>query len=325
MLVFIPKTTINMVTTNMQKAKKMLAAKKAAASKSKTQGIKVLKSQGLDSVGYSHARMLFDPCGAPLEESAYPGDRGYVNRFQTTAQYGTGAGATCWVVVIKPGNICSTNFDTALASTPITLAFSKAAYPGAPFLTTNATKARAVSACIAVCPNATPNNCTGTIYFGIVNAQAVANGGTTTPQALIDLCSERVSAAQALMNPLEVKWSPGGFDDRYSPNSGIADDDSDRNCIVVVGTGFPAASGVSYRMVSIVEWAPYASLGITNDATTVGRSRNNITDVARALKQKDSNWWWSLGKKVFGVAKGAVAGYYSGGAIGALGGAVKFM
>jgi len=279
---------------------------------------------GLDSHAEAHARMLVDPCNSLLEESVYPGDRGYVNRFQATNSYGVGATSTGFIAVIKPGNACSTNTDLAPGTVSVGLAYNLAAYPGAPFISSNASKTRAVSFCISIRPNAAPNTATGTIYFGIVNAAALPNGLALSPNNAIALCSDSVSASQALLNPLEVKWSPGGFDERYSSNT-ISDDDSDRNVLLVVATGLPVASGVNYRMVSIIEWSPQSTLGITNDATSVNRSRNTVQDVTRVLKQKDPAWWWSLGTKVAGAVSATAKGYISGGAVGAIGGLVGFM
>jgi hypothetical protein len=307
---------------NMVK-KKTLMTKRNMASKVKRK-VKILDSDSLDQWGVAHAKMLYDPCDSLLEESVYPGDRGYVNRFQAVGTYGTGAGATSFMTFIKPGNICSTNFDSVTSATTNTLAYSKAAFPGATFLAGTATKARAVAFCISLRPIASANNATGTIYFGVVNANTFRNSIVTSPDTAASFLTNSVSSAQALLNPLEIKWSPGGFDDRYADAAALGDDDSDRNILVVVGTGFPAASGVQYRMTSITEWAPAGTFGIIQDATAVGRSRNDIHAVTKALKMKDSNWWWSLGTKTLGLAKAVVGGYAAGGAIGALGSAVKF-
>lgn len=304
-------------------------AKTTKNKKSSTQRPRKLRqkqlSSGLDACATNHMRMLYDPCDASLEESVYPGDRGYVNRFVANASYGTGAGATSFMAVIKPGNAVSTNFDSALSATPSVLAFSKAAYPGASFLNANTSKNRAVSFCITVRPIASANNATGTIYFGIVNAQTLANGTSVSPDVLAQYCTNSVSAAQALINPLEIKWCPGGFDDRYGATTALSDDDSDRNVLVVVGTGFPAASGVQYRMTGITEWSPAGTLGIVADATSVSKSNNTISNVTRVLKQKDPNWWWSLGKKTMRLGSTVVGGYAAGGPVGALGAALSYL
>lgn len=307
---------------NMVKKKSMMT--KRTMAKNVKRKVKVVDSDSLDQWGVGHAKMLYDPCDSLLEESVYPGDRGYVNRFQAVGTYGTGAGATSWITVIKPGNVCSTNFDNVGSAVNNTLAFSKAAYPGATFYAGTTSKVRAVSFCISVRPIASANNATGTIYFGVVNAQTFKNGTVLTNDTAASFLTNSVSSAQALMNPLEIKWSPGGFDDRYADTPNLGDDDNDRNVLIVVGTGFPAASGVQYRMTAITEWAPAGTFGIIQDATATGRSRNDIHAVTKALKNKDPNWWWSLGRKTLGLTKAVVGGYAAGGAIGALGSAVKF-
>lgn len=279
---------------------------------------------GLDTGAVQHAKMLYDPCDSMLEESVYPGDRGYVQRFVGGGVYGAGATANCWFAVIKPGNQCSTNFDNNNPSLGSPLAFSRAAYPGGAFLTANTSKARAVAFCITVRPIASANNATGTIHFGITSAENFRNGNTISPDIVSSYCTNSVSAAQALINPLEIKWCPGGFDDRYAPNNAISDDDSDRNVLIICGIGFPVASGVQYRMTGITEWAPSGLSGIVQDATSVGKSRNTTADVVRALKQKDPNWWWQLGGKTLKFGRSVIGGYAAGGAIGALGAAVRY-
>lgn len=279
---------------------------------------------GLDQHAIAHARMLDDPCDSMLEESVYPGDRGYVQRFVANASYGAGAGATAWFAVWKPGNIVSTNFDSVTSGVTNALSFQKASWPGAAFLAGNTSKTRAVSFCMTFRPVASANNATGTIHFGVVNAQTFINGGSLSPDIIASYCTNSVSAAQALINPLEVKWCPGGFDDRYCATTSLSDDDSDRNVLIVCGIGFPPATGVQYRATAIVEWAPTGSSGVMQDATSVGKSHNTIHDVTRALKQKNANWWWQLGKSSMNLTSKVIGGYAAGGAVGALGAAVRY-
>lgn len=302
----------------------MAKTKRSKAVVKRKPKMRVVVPRGLDSYGAAHAKMLYDPCSSILQESVYPGDRGYVNRFNATSTYGGSALATGFLALWKPGNACSSNFDFASTATAFTIAYQRPSYPGATFIAANCSKTRAIAFCIALAPNTSPNLSTGTIHFGMVNASAVPNAGIVSADTLVQLCTERVSAAQALLAPLEIKWSPGGFDDRYSGNV-VTDDDSDRNVLVVVATGLPPATGVTYRCTAIMEWSPGVNLGISNDATSVGRSTNNIADVTRVLKQKDNNWWWALGNKTLGLAESAVRGFAKGGALGALSGAISYL
>lgn len=272
----------------------------------------------LDAAGRKAAHMLFDPCGAMLEESAYGGERGFINRFVRTGTHGTSAGQTASVFIYKPGNALSSFHSVIDDVTNFTVAYGTS-FPGQGYLNANGTKARAVSFCTIVRPVASPTNATGSIHFGIIAASALAQGATTNISALVSMLPQTVGVTNALYNPLEIKWVPGNNDGSYSPLSGItSDDDTDRNLLVVVVRGVPAASGVQFKETAIMEWVPNVASGISTDLTQPRSTRNDINDVLRALKNKDPNWWWSLGMKAFSLGKKAAAGYATGGLAGAM-------
>jgi hypothetical protein len=126
------------------------------------------------------------------------------------------------------------------------------------------------------------------------------------------------------MQPLDVKWSPGTFDDRYSPTT-TADDDTDRNVILICATGLPAATGLQFRMTAIYEWVPFISLGIVNDSTQVKSSVCDKECILRELKRKDINWWWSLGRKTLKVASAVATSAATAGLPGVMGTVMNFI
>lgn len=279
----------------------------------------------LDEHAVRAAHMLYDPCGADLAPTVYPGDRGYVSRFSSVFSGAFAAGETVNITVFKVGNNVMWNGSAATSATNIAVGFADTQAPGAGFLNASASKCRAAGACILVRPNASPSTATGTIYYGVVPANAVLNATSVNADSLIPLLTQSVSCSQALMQPLEVKWSPGAFDDRYSPVSGIiGDDDTDRNVIVIVTIGMPATTGLSFRATAIYEWTPAVN-SITVDSTSVAPSKCDFSCVLRNLKRKDPDWWWGLGKKTLRFAKTAVAGYYTGGPIGAATAMAKYL
>lgn len=310
----------------MAKTKQVARLPKKKVKKSKSR-----KGSGtgekIDSYGAGAARMYEDPCGAELVPSVYPGDRGYVNRFVYNRVLAAGAGQTCAVYIIKPGNSISVASEPLLPTTSIGLPYGNE-YPGNVFLAANASKHRCAGFCVSVRPIASPNNVTGTIHFGVLNASSVPGTLSTTAQALAALCTESISVSQAAMAPLEVKWCPGGFDDRYSPtwSAGFTgDDDSDRNVLIVVCLGLPPATGMQFRATAIQEWTPKVDLGVVQDATAQKPSICDKECILRNLKRKDPDWWWNLGKKAYNVGSQLVAGYYTGGPIGMMGAATRFM
>lgn len=307
----------------MAKNRSKIVGKSKKVKKTKVRSQTDLKA-GLDLPAIKHLNMLVDPCGAELAESVYPGDRGYINRFVLNGVAGVTATHDSWAIIMKPGNGVASYQSVAGAGTASAIGYSNS-FPGTGFAQANASKMRTLAACITVRPIAAPNNATGTIHFGVVNAQTLANGISVSPSILAQYCTDSVSSSQAVINPLEVKWCPGSFDDRYSPPGAVSDDDSDRNVLLIVGIGFPPGTGVQTRMTTILEWAPLAQSGIVADATAVKRSLCDKDCILSKLKAKDPDWWWSLGKKVLRVGKAVATGYGTGGAVGALGAVVRYM
>ncbi len=296
---------------------KKLMTKATAAKAIKTKRKRSGGEDSLDEHGRKAAHMLYDPCGAELSPGVYPGDAGYINRFNSRFNVGSGAGETAALVLFKPGNNIMYSAGAAASSTVLTVSYVDTLAPGAGFLNSNATKTRCVGSCIVVQPNVAPNNATGFIHYGVIPASALAQSSTPTIDAVIPYLNQSVSVAQAVLNPLEVKWSPGAFDDRYSPTTGVtSDDDTDRNLLVLAVTGMVVATGISCRLTAIYEWAPTPNINVSLDGTQVAPSKCDIGCVLRNLKRKDANWWWHLGSKVGKAAMGIGASYASGGALG---------
>lgn len=309
----------------MAKNKKMQSkTAKSQLRRKKTVRVTTITPQpdALDQYARAHAKMLWDPCGAELSESVYPGDRGYVNRFTNNQGLGVTATDTVFALIVKPGNQVQHASAAATLGATTTIAYGTGSFPGQAFLATNAAKARCISHCVTVRPNAAPSSGTGTIHYGIINASALPNGKSLSFNDIQGFCTESVSASQALMAPLEIKWSPGGFDDRYNGFTAgapaISDDDSDRNVLVVLFSGYPAGSGALCKYTTIQEWAPNVALGVVCDATSVKKSVCDVQCVLRNLKRKDANWWWQLGTAAAKGASAIASGYYTGGPVGAM-------
>lgn len=278
--------------------------------------VRTVTKVSIDAPAIQHANMLLDPCGADLVPTVYTGDKGYINRFTNIQTVGLGPGETCGYILYKPGNALQSQFSQVNPALATTVGFGGANFTGSNFLNTNSSKLRCGAFCVSMRPNSAPNTATGTISFGNVSAASIANLSTPTINALASLCTETVSAAAAVMQPLEVNWVPGSFDDRYSPYQ-VTDDDSDRNCLLVVFTGFPAATGINWRATSVMEWVPKVDLGIAFDATAIKPSECDKDCVIRYLQSRDRNWWFSLGKRVLKTTTRALRGYASGGLLGA--------
>lgn len=269
----------------------------------------------LDAHAVAAARMLMDPCGADLAPTVYPGDRGYINRFQSIVpSAGAAAGETATIWVVKPGLGVAWNAGALLATTPVTVGLTDGQFPGAGSTNTYS-KFRCAGFCSVIRPNTAVNNATGMIYYGNIPSTyftqgRVFGGGVSD---LLALLTQSVSCAQAVVAPLEVSWSPGAFDDRYAPTAGVtSDDDSDRNALVIVAVGMPATTGLNIRNTVIHEWTPGENQAVI-DSTSVNPSKCDFNCVLRNLKRKDANWWWRLGTRAAHGAASILGAYTTGG------------
>jgi hypothetical protein len=284
---------------------------------------RVVNDGELDSHALAHMRMLYDPCSAELAESVYSGDKGYVNRFKSDFSVGGNAGTVATAIFIYPGAGLMGTIETATPATSQIFTLNNSGVPGVSYLISNASKIRTVASCVVVSPLSSPNNAVGQIHYGVIPANSIISGGSYSINGLLSLCTQRVSAANALTNPLEVKWSPGGFDDRYSQITN--DDPSDRNEILIIGYGLTPTTGLALRRIDITEWVPLQNTGIAFDGTATKKSRCDINCVIRNLKRKDSNWWWSLGQKALGGIALMSQAYMSGGLVGVTRKALQFV
>lgn len=296
---------------------KKLATRKAAARKIKSSSKSV--GDDLDSYGVASMKMFDDPCGATLSETIYEGDMGYVNRFVSNFTLGVGATDTAAGLVIRPGVGVAATATAASSGSIMTFNYGDTVMPGAGYLNSVSTKFRCAGFCAIVTPIASPNNSTGTISVGNIPQSSIPQSSSFSADTVNLNLNEKLSSSQALIAPFQVKWQPGLFDDKYCGSVAVlSDDDTDRNALCIIMTGFPAGSGVNVRLVGIYEWTPIATTGIVIDSTAIKRSRCNLACVLRNLKRKSPTWWFELGRA-------AVGGYIQNGVMGAAAKSIKFL
>lgn len=256
-------------------------------------------------------QLLADPCNADyVNGSVYAGESGIVSRFAVDSNIGAGVGETSGVIAFHPNDNTVCIITATSPGTTFTINAGSFIYnqvPGQTFLLGSAAKMRALAACITALPNSTVLEAKGDIAVGNVSLSSLY-GTTASVNSIFSLLNVK---GPVVRKNYEAKFVPGLMDSRYSSlvvggnpsNSGT--DDSDTNCIVLAWRSLAPASGISYRLTSVVEWTPKQGAGLTTSSNT--EAGLDVNKVVAAMHNAKPNWWHNLmdgvGMDLGGAAK----------------------
>lgn len=238
---------------------------------------------------YSFAHSLVDPCNAPLETGVYPGQTGFVTRFTDTYTFTLAATQTNGLLCFAPGTAISFVAGSVNIGDPITLSWSNTFVPGAAFLAANARGVRCLGACFEFFTNATPLNAQGIFSYGVLPVSNVPMSGTTTIQ---NIRTNLQNMRKVNQDAYEVKWRPGSRDEAFGPpNAQIsADELDDRNCLVLIAAGLPAAQTYTIKVTWMCEWSPVVGNGLSLPLVNAETSIRPQQVVAQ-LDRTHPAWW----------------------------------
>lgn len=270
---------------------------------------------GLDRAAIDYARVLRDPCNAPLTRSLAGNSSGsLISRFEQDFIFKANANSTAAVLAFFPGlnQTVSNSADWPTDLTFSILSFSGLG-PGNTFLQQNAASVRCVAACLQVTFPGTELNRSGVIGLGVVEGGLIqqvtdaaqgGSGGTICAAYARQACQHTERMPQ---NMAEITWFPGSQDEiaTYTSNAtNVAISNvgpfQGRNALLMSASGFPVNVGVRVRMVAVYEWTPLSNKGMINTLEP-STSRNNVQDVLSYLHKQDSSWYINAWKKTQSV------------------------
>jgi hypothetical protein len=262
----------------------------------KSQKLKIQRvvHAGLDAMGKAYARLLLDPCGAPLAHPVWGSQEGSLlvktEIVLNVAVDGTNLnGALLW----SPGTITPTaranlvEVETLAANTAVdTSTASGTGYvvtdlgvnsPGQVFLTTQASVYRPVAACMEVMYLGSESSRSGSIGGGVVSGGTWYNTAGFTVDRLASLVPH---GERTPVNKTEFLWYPSGADELFQdPVETVAAQQVDRrNSIAFNWTGIAATSGFRVKLTAVYEYKPKLATGIAMPPPDAG-SRNSMRDV----------------------------------------------
>lgn len=252
---------------------------------------------GLDRMGLAYARLLQDPCGAPLAYPVWGSQEGsLLVKTEQIINVGVDAAnlngvfawcpgtatTTAFATMIECKSLASnTNIQTATASgTGYTVTDLQANSPGRVFLTTQTSVYRPIAACVEVMYNGSESSRSGSIGGGCVAGGTWYNTIITADQiAALVPHGERTPVGKT-----EFLWYPSGSDDIFQdPSDAIASQQVERrNSIIVNWAGLAANTGLRIKLTGIYEYKPKVASGIAMPTPEAG-SRNTMREVLGSI------------------------------------------
>lgn len=243
----------------------------------------------------AYARMLDDPCNAEMHTGVYPGEIGAVQRAVADFSTAGGAGNTCGFLMYYPA-INGADQGTAPAGSTIIShgwTVSSPYSPGHSLFQNVAAKSRCLGACLQLSPaSLSLTNIVGEVAVGCVSADMVAQGPATVT---VDQLFNTLSLKSILQRkPVEVKFAPGCFDNKYTSYGTLATADlSDTNMLVIAWRGIPAGTQFSARITALLEYTAKSTSSIAASASATSGGINHLA-VTTALHKHKPSWFHNL-------------------------------
>lgn len=269
----------------------------------------------LDAQAVAWARILNDPCSAPLAHPCYAGaDGGILVRCESSLDIGTTATITSGAFFWTPGGLGSVSVNaTGIAqgvaidsNTNLTqVNVPTSGQPGYTYLSQNSTNFRAVAACMQITYLGSEANRSGMVNYGVVNGSTYNSGDITTSDALTTVL-ERFERTP--VNTIEMKWRPSAFDQTFKDTTATlsAAELSKYGALGLTYSGLQAAAGLRVRMVAIYEFQPNKAIGIVSTSASRNTSTNSLDHVINFLDSSGA-WMYNAASAANRFVRGASA------------------
>lgn len=253
---------------------------------------------GLDAAAAQWARLLSDPCNAPLVHPIYPGaDGGALIRVEAEYTWFAGAGETSGCLFWLPGHPGTDSmrgFGAVNSATATGAIDVSPQAPGYTWLRANSTNARCVAACMQVFWPGTELNRGGFVAGGNLAGGVFTDilGGTAVLSA--DMVRTMVpNRSRVPEGCFEVRWVPSAGDFQWvdpSESTTVGGNINSKSALCLSASGLPAATGLRVRQVAVYEYTPKYNLGVVTPFNSRAKSRNSLDDVINYLDRSVPNW-----------------------------------
>lgn len=301
----------------MAKFKKVVVVDKMMGSKKTKKRDKTrgggMRGRGLDTAAAQYAKLLAEPCTAPLVHPIFPGgNAGFLMRSEGFLTVGNGVDQTSGYFNWVPGYVNKSGTEALYAASnvpdaqlPVETMLNGA--PGKTFLANSTSAYRCIAASIKITFPGSEHQRSGRIHYGNTAAGLIEAGTTQSPNGV----------AQTLQNygrtpadVVELVWRPGQGDcNMTDPNSLPAGPMRDtKSAMTIAWAGLPPGVGLTLHMTAVYEWLPVVGLGLGSNGTGKAVSGNTLDDVLDYLTVRGFAYVRQAGTALgAGVATGLAA------------------
>lgn len=310
----------------MVKSNKRTSSKKKATKKIQ---LPAQRQALLDANALAYARLLADPCGAPLVNPVYAGgDAGYITRYENDftldavydfAQSNGGLLFTPGLIGVSALNTLSisgnnsvmglgssTEAASTLTDTVIASWRTRAAsmQPGSTAFSFLSSSVRTVAACMQVYYVGTELNRRGIISLGKVNAGSVLSNDTASVSGVRQVSTEVFRTPDS---HVEYRWSPSDGDQLFTDPSLISSQrEAERKSGILMSFAGIPREDIRVRLVAVYEWQPNPGQGVVNPAQNRNRSNYTLDNVLNYL-DKNGPWLMSGAQSIYRMMGGGGA------------------
>ncbi len=283
-----------MAKTNKSKTSKN--KKTSAKSKARAGGSQVRALvRSLDAPGTQYARLLMDPCNAPLVHPVYSGaGAGFLTRGDYIVTFGAGATEAAGFIHWTPGYVNSSNTHLiagagASGSTALTAVANGANSPLTSWLVANSFGCRCVAACAKIIYPGAEQTRSGRIHYGQTLGGLVDNNDSITVD---NLAPTLTNFGRTPNEPIEILWKPEDADQEFNdPAAAASAPLKDRKSSVTIAwAGIPVSTGMTIQLTAVYEWTPKPGQGIGNNPTGKNTSANTLDHVVDAVQRTGFKW-----------------------------------
>lgn len=268
----------------------------------------------LDADASAYARLLRDPCGAPLCHPTYAGgEGGYLIRADNWQSFGFSPTMTSGAFQWTPGYMCQTSNELSVMEsiapnvTGTVTGFNGC--PGKNFLPDNASVFRCVAACVRVTFPGAEAARAGRVHMGLGNGCLMTVGTLIAPD---EFAMTLPHYSRTPASELELRWKPNDADQIFvNPSAALtAAELQRRSSLCVAWAGLPTGVGLVFHMTAIYEWQPKIGVGLGVPSTSRNRSRNTLDQVLTALERAGDKFISGVAELGMGTLTNYITGTY---------------